>query len=78
MPRFIALLIIGFGAFFNGFCRFGTAATSAERSGWIYQHFGANGIAIGLMLLGSVLSGFGISMGRKWVAGARAGRIHRK
>ncbi len=52
--RSIALLIVGVGAFVQGFLRLGQTAQQIEKSGWLYQSFGDQGIAYGMMVLGIV------------------------
>ena len=48
------MLIVGITAFVNGFYRLGTPAQQVEKSGWLYQHFGSQGVAYGIILLGAV------------------------
>ncbi|MGU3398994.1 hypothetical protein ACLBWS_04505 [Brucellaceae bacterium D45D] len=50
--RSIALLIVSIGAFVQGFMRLGKPAQAVEKSGWLYQNFGDQGVAYGLMALG--------------------------
>ena len=48
------MLIVGFGALIQGILRLGKPAQTVEKSGWLYQQFGDQGIAVGMIALGAV------------------------
>lgn len=54
MIRSVLLLIIGFGALLQGFMRIGKPAQAVEKSGWLYQQFGDQGIAYGMIMIGLI------------------------
>jgi hypothetical protein len=54
MIRSIMLLIVGVGAFVQGTFRLGKPAQAVEHSGWLYQQFGDEGVAWGMIALGVV------------------------
>ncbi len=64
MFRSISMLIIGFTALINGIHRLGAPAQQVEKSGWLFQHFGSQGIAYGTITLGVVALFTGGIMGK--------------
>jgi hypothetical protein len=62
MFRSIGLLIIGITALASGVARLGSPAQEVEKSGWIYQHYGPQGVAYGTIVLGIVCLSCGIVM----------------
>lgn len=76
--RSIALLIVGIGAFVQGFTRLGVPAQAIETSGWLYQNFGDQGIAYGMMALGIIafIPGL-IWFNQSWITAIRV-RFHNK
>jgi hypothetical protein len=64
MLRGILLIFLGIGATINGISVFGKEPSDIEKTGWVYQNYGSNGISIGLALLGVVMFLIGFSMVR--------------
>ncbi len=64
MFRSIGMLIVGFTALVSGIHRLGSPAQEVEKSGWIYLHYGSQGVAYGTMVLGIVCLLSGILMFR--------------
>lgn len=54
MIRSVLLLIVGFGALLQGLMRVGKPAQTIEKSGWLYQQFGDQGIAYGMIIIGLI------------------------
>ncbi|WP_353409231.1 hypothetical protein [Brucella sp. NBRC 113783] len=48
------MLIVGFGALIQGVLRLGNPAQAVEKTGWLYQQFGDQGVAIGMIAMGAV------------------------
>ena len=72
MIRSVLLLIVGVGAFFQGLMRIGQPAQDVEKSGWLYQQFGDQGIAYGMMALGLVALVIGaIMFNNSWIKDIR-------
>lgn len=72
MIRSVLLLIVGIGAFFQGLTRIGKPAQDVEKSGWLYQQFGDQGIAYGMMALGLVALVIGaIMFNNSWIKAIR-------
>lgn len=46
------MLIVGFGALIQGVLRLGNPAQAVEKTGWLYQQFGDQGVAIGMIAMG--------------------------
>ncbi|KAB2682810.1 hypothetical protein F9L08_17035 [Brucella tritici] len=67
------MLIVGFGALIQGILRLGKPAQTVEKSGWLYQQFGDQGIAVGMIALGAVALLIGAVMfNNTWVHAIRA------
>ncbi|MBB3216837.1 hypothetical protein FHW72_001908 [Ochrobactrum sp. RC6B] len=67
------MLIVGFGALIQGILRLGKPAQTVEKSGWLYQQFGDQGIAVGMIALGAVALLIGAVMfNNTWVRAIRA------
>ncbi|MFQ0815351.1 hypothetical protein AVM02_02300 [Brucella anthropi] len=67
------MLIVGFGALIQGILRLGKPAQTVEKSGWLYQQFGAQGTAVGMIALGAVALLIGAVMfNNTWVRAIRA------
>jgi len=64
MFRSIGMLIVGITALASGIHRFGSPAQEVEKSGWIYQHYGSQGVAYGTIVLGIVCLAGGVFMFR--------------
>lgn len=64
MFRGIILIFLGIGATINGIFVFGKETSAIEKTGWLYQNYGSNGISVGLMLLGMVMFLIGFFMVR--------------
>jgi hypothetical protein len=58
------MLIVGFTALASGITRLGSPAQEVEKSGWIYQHYGDQGVAYGTIVLGMVCLAGGVVMFR--------------
>ncbi|WP_235889767.1 hypothetical protein [Brucella haematophila] len=69
MVRSIGMLIVGITALVNGILRLGTPAQAIEKSGWLYEQFGDQGVAYGTIVLGVVALLIGAIMFRNswWV-----------
>lgn len=75
MIRSVLFLIVGVGAFFQGLMRIGQPAQDVEKSGWLYQQFGDQGIAYGMMALGLVALVIGAFMfNNTWIKAIRMRR----
>lgn len=62
------MLIVGFGALIQGILRLGKPAQGVEKSGWLYQLFGDQGVAVGMIVLGVVALLIGVVMfNHTWV-----------
>nr|WP_278388401.1 hypothetical protein [Brucella intermedia] len=69
------MLIVGFGALIQGVLRLGNPAQAVERAGWLYQQFGDQGVAIGMIVLGGIALVIGaIMFNNTWVRAIRARR----
>lgn len=64
MFRSIGMLIVGITALASGIHRLGSPAQEVEKSGWIYQHYGDQGVAYGTIMLGVVCLAGGVVMFR--------------
>ncbi len=60
MIRSVCMLIVGFGALIQGSLRLGNPSQAVEKSGWLYQQFGDQGVAIGMIVLGAAALGIGV------------------
>jgi len=69
------MLIVGFGALIQGALRLGNPAQAVEKTGWLYQLFGDQGIAVGMIVLGAVALIIGAVMfNNTWIRAIRARR----
>jgi len=69
------MLIVGFGALFQGVLRLGNPAQAVEKTGWLYQQFGDHGVAIGMVAMGDIALVVGaIMFNNTWVRAIRARR----
>lgn len=76
MFRSIGMWIVGLTALISGIHRLGSPAQEVEKSGWIYQHYGSQGVAYGTIVLGIVCLFGGIIMFRSaWRQIQRARRF---
>ncbi|NKX16648.1 hypothetical protein HGG75_17525 [Ochrobactrum pseudogrignonense] len=74
MIRSVLLLIVGVGALVQGFCA-GKPAQAVERTGWLYQQFGDQGVAYGMMAIGLVALVVGVILfNNTWVRAIRERR----
>lgn len=79
MFRSIGMLIVGVAALASGINRLGLPAQEVEKSGWVYQHYGSQGVAYGTIVLGIVGLSAGIIMFRgTWRQVRQARRRGRK
>ncbi len=46
---------MGIGATINGIFVFGKEPSAIEKTGWLYQNYGPDGISVGLLFLGIVM-----------------------
>ncbi|ANG97372.1 hypothetical protein A8A54_13360 [Brucella pseudogrignonensis] len=75
MIRSVLLLIVGVGALVQGILRLGKPAQAVERTGWLYQQFGDQGVAYGTMAIGLVALVVGVIMfNNTWVRAIRERR----
>lgn len=58
--RSLGLIVAGLVALFIGISRYGEPALPAERGGWLYERFGAQGIVYGEIALGVALLAIGV------------------
>ncbi|MCV9907009.1 hypothetical protein OIV19_05165 [Brucella sp. HL-2] len=78
MIRSVCLLIVGVGALIQGILRLGQPAQIVEKSGWLYQQFGDQGVAVGMMILGVVAFVIGaIMFNNSWIKSIRGRAKHR-
>ncbi|KAB2679721.1 MULTISPECIES: hypothetical protein [Brucella] len=69
------MLIVGFGALIQGVLRLGNPAQAVEKTGWLYQQFGDQGVAIGMIAMGAVALIIGaIMFNNTWIRAIRARR----
>ncbi|MFK4821354.1 hypothetical protein ACI0FS_14295 [Ochrobactrum quorumnocens] len=72
MIRSVCLLIVGVGALVQGILRLGQPAQAVEKSGWLYQQFGDQGVAFGMIVLGVVTFVIGaIMFNNSWIKAIR-------
>lgn len=72
MIRSVCLLIVGIGALIQGIVRLGQPAQTVEKSGWLYQQFGDQGVAFGMIILGVVAFIIGaIMFNNSWIKAIR-------
>lgn len=75
MVRSICMLIVGFGALIQGLLRLGKPAQQVEKSGWLYQQFGDQGLAWGMIAIGIIALIVGAFMfNSTWVRAFKARR----
>ncbi|ASV83586.1 hypothetical protein CES85_4367 [Ochrobactrum quorumnocens] len=66
------MLIVGVGALVQGILRLGQPAQAVEKSGWLYQQFGDQGVAFGMIVLGVVTFVIGaIMFNNSWIKAIR-------
>ena len=68
LGRWLALSVIGGVALFMAVARWGEPARAEERSGWLYQQFGDQGVVLGMLAMGLVFLVLGL------IGMARSGR----
>lgn len=74
MIRSVLLLIVGVGALVQGILP-GKPAQAVERTGWLYQQFGDQGVAYGMMAIGLVALVVGVILfNNTWVRAIRERR----
>ncbi|MCK4205166.1 hypothetical protein J3U99_10345 [Brucella pituitosa] len=72
MIRSVCLLIVGIGALIQGILKLGYPAQAVEKSGWLYQQFGDQGVAFGMIILGVVAFIIGaIMFNNSWIKAIR-------
>ncbi|MGU3577253.1 hypothetical protein ACLBWZ_17220 [Brucellaceae bacterium C25G] len=72
MIRSIILLFIGTGTFIQGVMRLGKPAQAVEQTGWLFQQFGDQGVALGMMGLGIITFMIGaIMFNNTWIKAIR-------
>ncbi|OYR17424.1 hypothetical protein [Brucella grignonensis] len=72
MIRSVCLLIVGIGALIQGILKLGYPAQAVEKSGWLYQQFGDQGVAVGMIILGVVAFAIGVTMfNNSWIKAIR-------
>lgn len=77
MIRSVCMLIVGIGAFIQGALRLGQPAQTIEKSGWLYQQFGDQGVAYGMITLGAVAFVIGaIMFNNSWIKAIRERAKH--
>tara|TARA_A100001391_G_scaffold69_2_gene123 strand:+ start:27124 stop:27720 length:597 start_codon:yes stop_codon:yes gene_type:complete len=59
--RWLALSVIGGVALLMALSRWGEAARAEERSGWLYQQFGDQGVVLGMLAMGLVFLALGLT-----------------
>ncbi len=69
------MLVVGFGALIQGLLRLGKPAQAVEKTGWLYQQFGDQGVAIGMITVGAGALTIGaIMFNNTWVRAIRERR----
>ena len=59
--RWLALSVIGGVALLMALSRWGEATRAEERSGWLYQQFGDQGVVLGMLAMGLVFLALGLT-----------------
>ena len=62
LVRRAAFLVVGIVLLVLGIGRLGTPAQDVERSGWLYEHYGPQGVAYGMILAAGLITVFAAVM----------------
>jgi uncharacterized membrane protein YidH (DUF202 family) len=54
------LVLVGIGALVAGIVKHGHEPTTEEKTGYLVQHFGANGVSVGMIVMGVAFAVVGI------------------
>ena len=74
LVRGIVLTMVGLGVSLQGLLSYGKEPSAAERTAWLFQRFGPNGLSMGMLVMGMAFIVLGVTFTVRSIARLRDGR----